>query len=358
MRRLALTLLLASTACGRSALEFRQPTDSPTSLRWQIVREGTPTTLDIGSAFAVFDGRLVAREVAPEGSRFVELVRGEDDWIETRRVAIAARTGTALAWNGQTVVAGTSGGSDGGIAVAIDDFMLPETVLRSVPHQGSFGRAVALRGDRLAVGQPGDLDGVVHLYTQERGAWSFLRAIRFPEAGFGAALAWLSDARLVVGAPAARAVVVVDLERDDVTIIAGPGNAVGFGSSLATDDTTLVVGAPYDGRDISNTPGAVYVYERVGTRWTLEQVLRRADPERDALFGTRVAVRGDRIVASAPNADEVVVYARRDAWTVTHSIASPDPGSRLGAQLALDADGVFIGAPNRGGVLYYVELGR
>ena len=65
-----------------------------------------------------------------------------------------------------------------------------------------------------------------------------------------------------------------------------------FGSSVALDGDTLVVGADWDD-DKGSASGSVYVFVRSGTTWTQQQILIANDGGSGDFFGARAALDGD-----------------------------------------------------------------
>ena len=125
-----------------------------------------------------------------------------------------------------------------------------------------------------------------------------------------------------------------------------------FGTSVAIDGDTLVVGSPDDGA------GAIHVFERNTTTglWEFAQELRPPSPSIGDDVGTSVAIRGDLIVAGAPGFDAgavdrgaIHVFAR-DPGTGTWSYertesAGPVLAGRLGTSVAISDTWVVAGAP-------------
>ncbi len=76
----------------------------------------------------------------------------------------------------------------------------------------------------------------------------------------------------------------------------------GFGSSVSIDvpggDRAAVGAAGED--EVADNAGAVYLFERSGGAWTRTARLEAGDPALDELFGARVVLQGDRLLASAP----------------------------------------------------------
>lgn len=73
-----------------------------------------------------------------------------------------------------------------------------------------------------------------------------------------------------------------------------------FGSSVALDgDTALIGGADLDAPNLQNT-GAVYVFSRSGTVWKEQASLLSSDREESDGFGKSIAVRGSIALIGAP----------------------------------------------------------
>ncbi|MFN0009762.1 MAG: FG-GAP repeat protein [Planctomycetota bacterium] len=78
-----------------------------------------------------------------------------------------------------------------------------------------------------------------------------------------------------------------------------PGFGFRFGSAVAIDGDTIVVGAFTAGWPIA---GAAYVFRRSGTTWSQEALLTAANGDSD-WFGYSVSISGDTIVVGAPKED-------------------------------------------------------
>jgi hypothetical protein len=126
-----------------------------------------------------------------------------------------------------------------------------------------------------------------------------------------------------------------------------------FGSSIALDGDTLVVGARYDTVDHDNQ-GSVRVYTRSGTDWSLQQKLTSSDAAAYDAFGYSVALSGNRLVVGAIGDDDVAsdrgaayVFIRNGTvWTEVQKLAANDgvQDDRFGEAVALDGDTMVIGA--------------
>lgn len=157
-----------------------------------------------------------------------------------------------------------------------------------------------------------------------------------------------------------------------------PGEPAGndlLGSALALDGDTLAVGAFSDdielvpGEGDSSTVGSVYVFRRAASQWVLEQRLIAADAQSGAMFGTSLALQGDRLVIGArgqdtpppsggsPLSDQgaAYVYLRQGtSWQLEAVLTPVQPLGALaefGWSVSLHADRIAVGAPGvMGGV--------
>lgn len=181
-----------------------------------------------------------------------------------------------------------------------------------------FGAAVAVDGDTALVGIPADRVGVydqrgsVHVFTRIGTTWQFtfrlVAADGMSYDKFGTAVA-LSGDTAFIGAPGR------DLTRGAVYAFARATNqwiyrqtltasdkaqGDGFGTSMALDGDTLVVGTPSANIAMNDEQGAAYAFTRVGDVWTEQQKLFVPNGSRGDEFGTSVAISGETIVVGAP----------------------------------------------------------
>jgi hypothetical protein len=138
---------------------------------------------------------------------------------------------------------------------------------------------------------------------------------------------------------------------------AGVTGRIYFGDSLAVDNQFLFIGAPgEDTRGIPNEHGAVYIY-----RWdghdppVFVQKLEPGPVDYGPNFGSSLAVEGDTLVVGAIArrwvADRSIgaayVYAYDgEQWTLHQELLAPEPqdGARFGWDVALDGDVLAVGA--------------
>ncbi len=254
----------------------------------------------------------------------------------------------------------------------------------------AFGATVALRGDWLAVGAPGEASGQGAVYLFEREGVSWERRARVVAAerrnygGFGMALA-LDEDRLVVSEPHIyEGRLLLAPIRERVHVFEGasrgwpsagqldsPGDGRFFGLSLAASQGQIFVGTP--GLDEGGTDaGAVLVFARMDDAW---REVARVSPEESreqGAFGLSVAVRGDRLLVGEPSSPltewqgprvgRAVLFERAETqWrqrAVLQSSALGE-GGYFGWSVALNSTHALIGAARESegrGAVYLFEL--
>ncbi len=134
-----------------------------------------------------------------------------------------------------------------------------------------------------------------------------------------------------------------------------------YGSSVAVDQSLLVVGAPWaDATGTTLDSGRAYVYRQLGSSWVEEARLTPSDPTTAGLFGVSVAMMGNTIAVGAPGAraggvpqGAVYMFERvGGAWTEVARLSAADAlwGDEFGASLDLDGSLLLVGAPGRFGI--------
>ncbi len=153
--------------------------------------------------------------------------------------------------------------------------------------QDSFGRAVAISGETIAVGAPGEDSSAtgVNGNPADNGASASGAAYVFARSGD----AWAQQAYLKAS----------NTDRED-----------SFGSSVAVDGDTVVVGAPsedggatgvngnQEGRSAPYS-GAGYVFVRSAGTWSQQAYLKASNAGVGDEFGSSVAISGDTVVVGA-----------------------------------------------------------
>lgn len=246
----------------------------------------------------------------------------------------------------------------------------------------SFGATVAVDGDTIVVGAPGDDDGTygagaVYVYERIMGTWiktaKLTSAWPTATASFGSSLAVEGD-WIAVGAP-----------YDSKSITYGgrvslfqrtefgwqienelPGTHVleRFGASLALEEGRLAVGAP------GFSGGRVELYELVGESWVPGAVLEPQAIQHGDEFGSSVTLDGALLVAGArsdsvvaPGAGAAYVFGElAGGWVELQRLQADIPvaSDRFGGAvelsggfLAVGMPGSDIAAPEGGAVTFF-----
>jgi hypothetical protein len=260
-----------------------------------------------------------------------------------------------------------------------------------------FGNAVAIAGDVLAAGAyvktvgTSTFQGAVYVFRRVDGTWTEVQRLTtphaHPSARFGRAVA-LAGERLAIGvgceSSAARGVLTVaptdtgapcsgavyvyrngaqgyELE----SVLKSSNSEVNdvFGSAVAMDENTIVAGASDEDSNATDPDdntlvdsGAAYVFEHGATGWIETARLKSSAPLAGEWFGFSVSVLGDMIAVGAlSGVGSVDLFRKTDgAWTrVDRRIQAPHPdgGDQASCGLALTTDGILVGAPLEDGTL-------
>jgi len=241
----------------------------------------------------------------------------------------------------------------------------------------SFGNSVAISGETVVVGSPGDdigarLDeGSAYVFTRSGAVWTeqqkLIAGVGEARDQFGVSVA-ISGDTAVVGAftdgvgsnPGQGSAYVftrsgVDwLLQEKLIAIDGAANDF-FGISVALEGDTVVVGAQTADIGPNADQGSAYVFTRSGALWTLQQKLTANDGAAGDLFGRRVAISGDTLVVgtafddvgTAVDQGSAYVFTRSGAlWTLQQKLTAGDgaAGDRFGHSVALSGDTLVVGA--------------
>ena len=128
-----------------------------------------------------------------------------------------------------------------------------------------------------------------------------------------------------------------------------------FGYSVSVSEGRALISALQEDGAAAET-GAVYVYRKVGTCWTREARLEPAGLDAYARFGSRVLLHGDLAFVGATSQDvhalgdgAVYVYRRKGTtWTLVDQLSSQEPkyNNQFGSALAFDGTYLAVGAPH------------
>ncbi len=280
-----------------------------------------------------------------------------------------------------------------------------DSQLSGGPSAYGFGQSVALDGDTLLIGAPREAVGInsqvgaAYVFTRTGGIWNQSSKIASPtivtEEHFGQAVALDGDLAVIsaaypdnTGAQKDRGAVAIfhrnpqnGWDQEYYSRLSGIGNVVhhvaisgesvivakgiksptssiyqrsgtawalktsfDFGSSIAIDGSTLVLGAVSE--------QAAYVHEFDGTSWPLQQRLSMGNSREGAKLGSALAVQGDTVLVGAAgeptssglNAGAVYVFVKAsEMWQiqarfVSDSFDSTGPAHYFGSRVALDGD--------------------
>ncbi len=214
--------------------------------------------------------------------------------------------------SGQRYCSTTIPAATGGIIQACD-----------IQAYGKFGVSVAIDGDTAIVGAPSEGTGG----TDAGAAYIFKRS----------GLSWIEQAKILAS----------DKQAGDL-----------FGVSVAIDGDKIIVGAPNE--DTGGTDaGAAYIFKRTGSTW-LQYAKINLSGE-NSLSGTSVAIDGDTYVIGAPGIESVSllkitglirspggegIYADGSVYISSLTASDKQAGDLFGTSVAIDGDKVIVGAPN------------
>lgn len=282
----------------------------------------------------------------------------------------------------------------------VTDGAIGELLSPIFPQWSWFGWALAVDGSRMVVGAPfyvenGAFEGIAYLYDRDpvTAEWLLTETIANPGTGivdgrFGEAVALDGD-RLAIGDPIYLATAgqshgrVVIHERDSLTgewletaLISNPGNTIweedNFGNAVSLSGDVLAVGAPWaavgTGLGVPYS-GRVDVFEQDSTSgdWLLTSVLENPTPGVFDEFGLKLALSGDLLAVGvyqdAPfgviNDGSVYLYQRQGPGTEwlpvdTSNLGGTIPGQipppiplleeSFGSSVAIDGQTLAIGA--------------
>lgn len=249
--------------------------------------------------------------------------------VETKVTPLQRQTGQRFGWDvdltGEVLVMGAPGQSSMiGQAYVYERSganWVQVMTLHGLPgHAGDgFGSSVAIEGDRILVGAPGDnghgpQSGAVYAFRRGTSLWILDEVLRSP--------------------------------------FTGPGDQFGF--ALDMDGDRAVIGAFSANTHIYNE-GAAYVYRWTGTDYEQEAELWAANPRPNSMFSRSVAILGDRIAVGATEdhpsdmrTGSVTLFFREDSgWIHEDRVHAPgsEIGNAFGYSVALKPQGLVVGAP-------------
>ena len=272
-----------------------------------------------------------------------------------------SKFGSSVAIDGQTAVVGARDYDNRGAAfvfvragVEAETWTLQAKLQGLDTNKGNlFGSSVGVSGNTIIVGAPNanlDASGAAYIFERIGATWiqqaKLIASDSAPNRLFGLTAAISLDSA-AVGAPGGSSVYVFVRNGFAWTQQKIFSGASGFGSSLALNLDTLMVGSPLEN---SNT-GAAYVYTRANSIWTQQAKLTATDPSAGDKFGAAVALDGERAAVGAPGADvskgAVYTFNRVDAlWSTLQklTLASGAAGDHFGNSISISGERMVIGA--------------
>ena len=226
--------------------------------------------------------------------------------------------------------------------------------------QDQFGSAVDLSGDVLVVGAPtvgdtGISNGAVYVYAKDGDRWAFHTQLSIDEGPsftfFGDAVA-LSGDLLIVGAPGDGLGAAYIFRHDGTQWIqearlVSPNdtclNCNVFAGSVSISGELAMVGSPRDDEK-GLRAGAAFVYRYHDDTWQRHQKLMDPDGGAEDEFGGDVAVDGDWAIigVSGYNKELAVIYRNIDGvWTPVQRLTPFNPGECLNAGKNVDIQGDY-----------------
>lgn len=303
-------------------------------------------------------------------------------------IAFNAGFGQHLAMDGDTLLAGSLWGAhfEGKVHAFRWDgsAWIEESLIRpaTVGNSDRFGSTIAIQGDTAAITaigdgpNYGDEQGTVYILQRSGSTWTEVTRLASPTPTyyglFGDSLALDGDT-LLVGAPGEndlRGIVYV-YDRDPITgawqqsgqiTAPSPGVEDGFGDAVALDGALAVIAAPTRDAGAVNS-GTVYAFRRDGDAWALEKTFLPPTPALEQRFGRNaVAVDGDTIAignyeydAPVDNAGAVYVYARSgSSWSQQARLEATAPAlyASVGWSISLQGNRLVAGAHNETGASF------
>lgn len=383
----ALLVGVAASACAPGS-PFGDSGDGPSTLRAERAALSTPHFIDgqrltppVGAQVAGFGSSVAisgdtAVVGAADGEVAVVFVRQGSGWVEEQQLVPSDPSsqgfGTSLAIDGDTLLVGSPNDTIDGAAQGSAHVFMRTNGQWAVQQRllspsgvagGSFGAAVALEGGVALIGAPLEGSrGSAHVFERSNSVWSDTEQLSAGGANgcFGSSVA-LSQNRAIVGEPCIDPGTAYAFERVNsswtsgglLTHNNGPPTSHGFGTSVALDGDSALVGATgtnYLGAEV----GSVTVYDRVRpppnfpSHWReLGDLLGSPDLGR---FGGSLALKGDVLLVGAAKSPHALaqVFARSGLFWVWSQTVDAGGGYQVGARelpLALGNRDALIGQP-------------
>ena len=273
----------------------------------------------------------------------------------------AQLNGYTVAIDGDTCVIGTHGtnsytGSAYLYTLGASGLWNQVAELSGEANYDSFGYRVAIDGNTCVIGAYGtnSFAGSAYFYTSDAsGTWNQVAALSGEESsgGFGYSVA-IDGNTCVIGADGtnsyAGSAYVYSLDAsgiwNQVAELSGEESWDQFGTSVAIDGDTCVIGAPG-----TNDTGSAYVYTSDASG-TWNQVDELSGEAIHGHFGSSVAIDGNTCVIGAYGTNDTgsAYFYTSDAsgtWNQVAALSGEESNGGFGYSVAIDGHACVIGAP-------------
>lgn len=228
--------------------------------------------------------------------------------------------------------------------------------------------SVAIHGDTMVLGSPYRSSvGSAFFYRRSGDTWNLISRVSAPDSSqlyqdFGFSVA-VNDNYVFVSSPSyavsgmskAGSVAVYSYTNSGMTYIKSINGSVAsaaFGYALATEGSTLAVGAPQAIGKENLAPGSVYIFTEAGGAWSSVAAGSKVGANAAEKFGSTIDLLGTKLLVGSPNftngaqtsIGRVAYYADYTA-AATKVWNGPANSANLGQGLALSSTGVYVGVP-------------
>ncbi len=290
-------------------------------------------------------------EVADEGAIYpvtIDPTFTQQQKLEPSDPAAGDRFANEVAISGDTVVIGNkfddgaAGGDQGSVYVFVRSggvWTQQQKLLASDPAAGAvFGHWVAIDGETLVVGTPGDFFsgslGSAYVFVRSGGVWSQQQKLQASDAAandqFGLRVA-ISGETVAVSSEGAAYVFVRSggvWSQQQKLLASDPEAGDRFGEALAISAETVVVGARMHDGAAGGNQGSAYVFVRSSGVWTQQQKLEASDAAANDQFGGAAAIDGETLVVGAQFDDGAAGIDPGSAYVFVRSGWSLDPAAK------------------------------
>lgn len=288
-----------------------------------------------GVSGAVSGDTIVVGGLSTAGEVLV-FTRNGGAWTEQARLIASDADpfddfGVSVALDGDTAVIGAHGNDDAGqnsgsayVFTRSGGVWSEQAKLTASDAAAGdlFGNAVSIRNDTVVVGSPQlrilgvSGNGAAYVFTPSGGVWT-----------------------------------------EQAKLVASDGEVLDFfGTAVAVSGDTAVIGS-YGDDDAGDQSGAAYVFTRFGNVWTEQAKLTASDAATDGDFGSSVAIEDGTVLIGAPGDDDAGAYSgsvyvfglSAGAWAeqaklIAGDAAENDVFGSFGS-VAISGNTALVGAP-------------